>query len=293
MRWILVALLCAMAFGASAQERWRNIDGGARGVVAGALICPLDDAETANYFCFGLSCLAEAPLAFDILFAGGVLPDQIAGTLEVDGAPVATLTFDRQYPAIESEYRALYVPARHAEAIARLQSGSGATITITSGTTTLRHAMVLTGTRRGLAAVLNACPVAAPDTTPPSNTPRAALIAEAQADCAGGTVSVEPGFETMMDLDLDGRLDLVYDYGALRCSAYGLGFYCGSAGCTHRLFRALPGGGYDPVLSLNLYSLTPGPTLRIAAHGTFCGGIGADACTLEYRWVNGKPERVE
>ncbi|WP_172292575.1 hypothetical protein [Pseudoruegeria sp. HB172150] len=320
MRGILLCLVLVLtSSGAEAQGRWRSYDGGSREIIAGASVCPMDDAVTANYFCFGLSCSAERPLSFEVLFAGGEMADEVTGVLEVDGLEVARLPMARvRPPEGESVYYAAYDPAAHGAAVEALKGGTRATVSLVSPVFTLRHEMGLRWSARMIEEAMAACgsemaapvapvaepaPVAegatlpviaiptvpAPAPAPDLPAPALEVLAEVRDACIDGTVTVQEGFVTETDLDLDGVPDLVVDYGGAACSSMGT-LFCGSAGCLQALYRQLPGGGYDLVYRANIYGFETNQVTvtEMSTHGSYCGRVGAEGCTLRFVWEDGK-----
>lgn len=286
--------LAVFAGTAGAQGRWQSYDNENRGIAAGAIVCPQDGSdEAANYFCVGLSCGAGKPLGFEVLFAGGELADRLEGVIEVDGQEAGRLDLTRiRPPDYESEYRAAYDPAAHGALIEALRTGRSAAISLVSPELTVRKEFGMRWSGRIIDAALAVC--AAPEV--PVETQGAGLpgpaeevLAEVRAACNGGTVTPRDGFVTETDLDMDGVADLVIDYGAAECST-SLVLFCGSAGCQNALYRGLPGGGYDLLGKYYFYGIESRQVTltEMPVHGTNCGGIGADPCTLRFIWEDGK-----
>jgi hypothetical protein len=120
-----------------------------------------------------------------------------------------------------------------------------------------------------------------------------ALTREAMQDCrgAGGTPTVQSGFQTTADLNGDGVPDHIVDYQHLEC-ANAWSFFCGSAGCPLVVFLSA-GAEHRPtalghVQGWRLIEGTP-PVLEASLHGAMCrrGGIGSEGCTVQYAW-NGR-----
>lgn len=100
-----------------------------------------------------------------------------------------------------------------------------------------------------------------------------------------------PGFIEIMDLNGDGTEDAIVDYQYLSCDGSSLAF-CGSGGCTLKLYGGKRGGLFDEAgefLSYGLKIVGKGKAARIAisVHGSECGKDGAAPCTLTGRLRNG------
>ncbi|GIX10295.1 hypothetical protein [Elioraea sp.] len=131
--------------------------------------------------------------------------------------------------------------------------------------------------------------------TPAAAQPAAVAQAtqSAMQDCrgAGGTPSLQPGYQTGADLNGDGVEDYLLDFQHLEC-ANAWSFFCGSAGCPLVAFVSGPSGHRaQPFGHVQGWSLIPGspPAVEVALHGAMCrhGGIGAEGCTRRYAW-NGR-----
>ncbi len=120
-----------------------------------------------------------------------------------------------------------------------------------------------------------------------------AFTREAMQDCrgAGGTPSLQPGFQTTADLNADGVPDYILDYQHLEC-ANAWSLFCGSAGCPVVVFLSAGtehhGTALGHVQGWTLIEGSP-PVLELALHGAMCrqGGVGAEGCTVRYAW-NGR-----
>lgn len=120
-----------------------------------------------------------------------------------------------------------------------------------------------------------------------------AAAREAMQDCrgAGGTPSLQPGFQTTAELNADGVPDYILDYQYLEC-ANAWSFFCGSAGCPLVVFLS-DGAAYraTPLGHVQGWTLVEGspPVLELALHGAMCrrGGVGAEGCTVRHAW-NGR-----
>jgi hypothetical protein len=266
--------LLALATPLSAQT-WDNTDQeGAGG--AGAYVCPLDDAETGNLFCFRLGCTDADPLSFEINIVGGDAPDALDVAVSVDGAVAGLLGFSRGAAEDHIALTAPFDPRLHRGLVTRLREGSRAELSLDYPDGAQAVEMSLRGSSRALGAVLQTCPM--PEV--PLNDPAAVVLAQVVTECAtlGGTVAMEPGFERREDLDGDGVEDVVIDYAAAVCSEMA-SLYCGSGGCTVGFFLAR-GDGYKRLFDgvIRNYAVQPGGRLALDLHGTACGLYGFEAC---------------
>lgn len=101
-----------------------------------------------------------------------------------------------------------------------------------------------------------------------------------------------PGFIEMMDLNGDGHEDAIIDYQYLHCDG-ATGTFCGTGGCTLRLYSGQRGGAFAEAgefLSLGLKLQGSGRKRRIAisVHGSACGKPGAAQCTIVGRLTGSK-----
>ncbi|MCC1493999.1 hypothetical protein [Cognatishimia sp. F0-27] len=113
--------------------------------------------------------------------------------------------------------------------------------------------------------------------------PVAALRALAREACAlrGGVIlRVEAERIQQVDLDRDGRADLILDWGGFVCDAVPQ-LFCGPLGCVHSLLVAQTGGYYREVFRDRMLAVTAdgkGPVL-LTVHGRFCAPPRAAPCT--------------
>ncbi len=258
-----------------AAQGWDNTDQeGAGG--AGAYVCPLDDAETGNLFCFRLGCTDAEPLRFEIDIVGGDAPEVLGVSLSVDGRAAGRLGFTRDDAQDGIALTAPFDPSLHRSLVSRLREGISAEVSLEYPDGAQAIEMSLRGSSRALEAVLETCPM--PEV--PLNDPAAVVLDQITTECAtlGGTVAVEPGFERREDLDGDGIEDVVIDYAAAVCSEMA-SLYCGSGGCTVGFFLAR-GDAYKRLFDgvIRNYTAMPGGRLALDLHGTACGLYGFEAC---------------
>lgn len=117
----------------------------------------------------------------------------------------------------------------------------------------------------------------------------------------GGTPSILPGYERRLDLNGDGREDVVTDQAGLACAGAASAF-CGTAGCPVSAWLSRPEP--EPGLErfdfgyLQGYQIVEGagaggrPGLRAAYHGSACDGerIGAEGCTRLWIFTSNAPD---
>lgn len=258
-----------------AAQGWDNTDQeGAGG--AGAYVCPLDDAETGNLFCFRLGCTDAAPLRFEINIVGGDAPDALDVAVSVDGRAAGRLGFARAPAEDFISLTAPFDPRLHRGLVSRLREGIRAELSLEFPDGEQAIDMSLRGSSRALGEVLATCPM--PEV--PLNDPASVVLDQIVTECAaiGGTVAMEEGFERREDLDGDGTEDVVIDYAAAVCSEMA-SLYCGSGGCTVGFFLAR-GDAYKRLFDgvIRNYSAMPGGRLALDLHGTACGLYGFEAC---------------
>jgi hypothetical protein len=116
------------AAGGAAAEGWTAIRNAASG--RGTMVCPLDDADTGNLFCFGLRCQAGQPMLWTVFLAGGELPSKGEITVSVDGAAVGSLVFKTTVAEGIQAGNAPYSAVRHAAIAEALKRGKRAVLTV-------------------------------------------------------------------------------------------------------------------------------------------------------------------
>lgn len=116
------------------------------------------------------------------------------------------------------------------------------------------------------------------------------LAADMPIDCAdfsGSEAVIPPEAINRVDLDQDGREDILMDYTNARCTA-GFGpAPCGTGGCPLQVWMTLPDGARlkaydDQVLGWRVPG-RPG-VIEAAVHGGRCGGTGVDPCVTTFTW---------
>lgn len=145
--------------------------------------------------------------------------------------------------------------------------------------------LVLTG-----AAILALDSARAQDGAGPSPVPQvAAAKRDIESFCQGRT-TYAPRFQTLADLNRDGKPDYILDYGEAQCSQGSNGF-CGSAGCTLQIVVSSPRGYVNAfnenVRSWSLKQVRGEPIVALGLHGSACGRVGAASCSRDLVW-NGR-----
>lgn len=120
---------------------------------------------------------------------------------------------------------------------------------------------------------------------------------EATAVCTGlgGTPRILDDYETIRDLNGDGREDFLTDLAHLECAGAWSAF-CGDSGCPVTAWLSAPGDGYERFDLGRLRSFTieegtgalPALVARYAAAA--CGQEGSDECTRTWRFASNAPE---
>ena len=118
--------------------------------------------------------------------------------------------------------------------------------------------------------------------------PVSAAIEEAKKGCGSDKLSLERGFVTRKDVNGDGVLDYVLDYGHARCEPTGT-TSCGSAGCLTQVFASLDDGTFVKALDENVQDVQfrrvkGRPAMVMGLHGTACGRSGAAQCGTTLYW---------
>lgn len=290
-----------MALASTARAEWIfNYAANAQKSAAGA--CPINDIDdTAQQFCFYASCEGGGPLRFEATTSKiPVLQGETEFDIRVivDNQIATTLEFVRfgqthHYNAPLEQYQL--------RALEMLRNGRRAELQVVIGRSApvLRMDLSLRGSGRAIGQALAACPMpdfAARDlqrriTADPAKHAGAPLLKECTE--VGGTMTVEPGYAEWTDIDGVGGPDVRVNWGAAVCDAAPR-MYCGTAGCTHSLYVAQPDGMYRRVFTDNMHGFqTEGPGIvRIHFHGSYCGRVGAEACSKRYRMGPVKLEEI-
>ncbi len=268
--------LCSTS--ASAQPVWQSYN--TSEVRQGAAICPVNDAQTGNFFCFALSCPQEGPREWSITYAGGAAPGgDVTARLTINGSSAPPLLMTETSRSDYVELRAPWDADRDSLMADQLAGGGVAQLSLAAPNWEASYVLPLDTAQGPLGEVFRICPVPGP---PPIADPAGLAQAEAAQFCQqnGGVLQVGDGFLSEPDLNGDGRKDLVLDWGAFACTGNSVSAYCGSAGCVHGLYIALKDGGYKELFEFNVhgYDAEVMPVITLYLHGGACGGIGADRC---------------
>jgi hypothetical protein len=99
----------------------------------------------------------------------------------------------------------------------------------------------------------------------------------------GLRLTVEPEAIRSIDLNGDGRPDIIVNYDHVTCERRP-DIFCGTGGCPLVIVIALPGGRYREVFRQQVlrYEIEPGEgarTIRFDLHGTRCGKTGPEPCS--------------
>lgn len=115
----------------------------------------------------------------------------------------------------------------------------------------------------------------------------------------GGTPSILEGFERRLDLNGDGREDVITDQAGLACAGAASAF-CGSAGCPVSAWLSRPETGLDrfDLGYVQGYEVVADagpdgrPGLRAFYHGSACGEgrTGADGCSRLWVFTDNAPD---
>jgi hypothetical protein len=111
------------------------------------------------------------------------------------------------------------------------------------------------------------------------------LVARVQEDIKDDMPPVRPAGRLFAPVDIshDGVPDWHVDY-----EPQGMA-WCGTGGCTHKLFVSRPGGGHvvafdEQARQFALRRAPAGTLLEIEIHGTYCGLSGVNDCYRSFRW---------
>jgi hypothetical protein len=114
----------------------------------------------------------------------------------------------------------------------------------------------------------------------------------------GGIPNILASYQTVRDLNADGRDDFLVNLANLECKGAWSAF-CGSGGCPVNAWLSEPDGGYRRfdfgyLEGVKVLDGSPLPKVVAGYHGSLCGDpdrIGADTCTRTWTFaVNNPPE---
>jgi hypothetical protein len=112
----------------------------------------------------------------------------------------------------------------------------------------------------------------------------------------GGTPNILASYQTVRDLNGDGREDFLVNLANLECQGAWSAF-CGSAGCPVNAWLSEPAGGFRRfdfgyLQGIEIQDGAPLPKLLAGYHGSLCGDpdrIGADTCTRTWTFTSNDP----
>ena len=115
-----------------------------------------------------------------------------------------------------------------------------------------------------------------------------AAIAESKKACEPDKVTLEAGFVSEKDINGDGRVDYILDYGKFTCGSSAT-FFCGTGGCLTQVFASRADGSYVTALDENVRQIrftriNNKPAIVLDLHGSACGKTGAEACPRTLTW---------
>lgn len=112
---------------------------------------------------------------------------------------------------------------------------------------------------------------------------------EACREADDGKTTFAPDTVRSFDLTGDGRKDFIVSLENATCSTFE-SVFCGTGGCTHDIYVALPDGTYRNVFSNRVLAYrimrvkSKGPnSIRFDLHGSYCGTYGAAPCARTQR----------
>ncbi|WP_139111064.1 hypothetical protein [Stappia indica] len=105
------------------------------------------------------------------------------------------------------------------------------------------------------------------------------------AEMCGATMQFLEGFAREVNVDGDTAPDILVDYGQLSCDGTQM-MFCGSAGCTQKIYLGRADGSHAMVGEFLAYELrfdrpSEGTFLAVL-HGGSCGRAGAETCFKRY-----------
>ncbi|SOC03625.1 hypothetical protein SAMN05421512_104202 [Stappia indica] len=105
------------------------------------------------------------------------------------------------------------------------------------------------------------------------------------AEMCGATMQFLEGFAREVNVDGNGAPDILVDYGQLSCDGTRM-MFCGSAGCTQKIYLARADGSHAMVAEFLAYELrfdrpSEGTFLAVL-HGGSCGRAGVETCFQRY-----------
>lgn len=104
------------------------------------------------------------------------------------------------------------------------------------------------------------------------------------------TIAFRPGFLRAVDVNADGSGDLLVDYGALDCDGLA-SMFCGSGGCTQRVYLGRDDGGVELVGEFLAYEIVfdhpDSASFVVGIHHSGCDQDGIGTCYVRYDYADG------
>lgn len=99
-------------------------------------------------------------------------------------------------------------------------------------------------------------------------------------------IEFDDGFISEANVNGDDLPDILVSYGSLQCDG-SYSAFCGSGGCTFRIYVQSPNGSYGFVGDLLAHGIVfdrpDEASFLVSSHGSACGRVGAEACDLRFR----------
>jgi hypothetical protein len=113
-------------------------------------------------------------------------------------------------------------------------------------------------------------------------------IDKSRQECHPEQFTQLKAFLRRQDINGDGRIDFILDYGEARCGD-ATTYYCGTGGCLTQVFASRDDGTYVQVLDENVrrlrFARVKGrPAMLLDLHGSACGRAGAAPCAATLFW---------
>lgn len=281
---LILTFACALALAAPAvsdTREWTVIPDNPITRVTGAAICPYENPENGVHNCLSLECVPGEPLLIAASIAGFDTPDEIGLTVDVDGQQIWDL---RLRASGDGRYvKGLSGPAWQA-GIEALQAGTSGALTFFTNDYLWHDHLPLSGSRAAIEHALSSCWRA--DIKPASDPARAAQD-EVTAYCIDthnrGAVMNE-GFTRQEDLDGDGLMDWIVNYGTVNCGPIGSA-WCGWAGCEVAIHLARDGGYVQGFRGIAEGFRTVEGGMVFRRHESECAPDRDGPCAVFYRFT--------
>lgn len=151
---------------------------------------------------------------------------------------------------------------------------------------------------KGLCLLVAMLIVAAPSSAQTINSVDDFIAAERKTlaeSCA--SVELSEGFVQRINVDGDGRDDLLVDYHGAQCDGSSA-LFCGSAGCDMVIYLGNAAGGFALLSAFFGYAIdfdqptASPPSFVVALHGNECARSGMEPCAIRYKIEGGKVVEV-